>query len=364
MLRTAAVVPAAITMLAALAGSAGAAPSAPGRIVYVSIHNPERSICIMEIDGTPVGCRTVSGDALMEPGRISLSPDGRKIAFSADLDPATPGGRMTDPSIYVMDADGSHITRLAKGVDPAFSPDGRKIVFFTHPNPMDNFDFPKASLIYVMNADGSQVTPLTGPPGGDMSPTFSPDGRKIAFTKNFDPGPPQGSAYHPSIYVMDADGSHATRLATGVHPAFSPDGRKIVFPTSLITNNNQLYVMNADGSELKALTGPGEGGWRPTFSLDGRIVFTDYRGGNGVYMMDVDGSHVTRVADISGWVVAVIPCSVNPSFASATELPPARPLAQVLEEKLSLFGRGLSRELETELVPGDAPATAHAPTCS
>src|SRR5207237_8258871 len=134
-----------------------------------------------------------------------LRPDGRKAGFRPGLDTDTLGGRMTDPSIYVIDADGSHITRLAKGVDPAFSPDGRKIVFFTHPNPMDNFDFPKASLIYVMNADGSQVTPLTGPPGGDMSPTFSPDGRKLAFTQNFDPGPPQSTASHPSIYVMYAD---------------------------------------------------------------------------------------------------------------------------------------------------------------
>ncbi|MGB9723151.1 MAG: TolB family protein, partial [Chloroflexia bacterium] len=64
--------------------------------------------------------------------------------------------------------------------------------------------------IYVMNADGSGVTRLTNHPAGDKHPAWSPDGKKIAFQSERSGG--------TDIYVMNADGSGVTRLTN--HPAY------------------------------------------------------------------------------------------------------------------------------------------------
>lgn len=123
--------------------------------------------------------------------------------------------------IYIMDADGSHITPLtnARGIHwtPTFSPDGRKIAFVS--NRSGN------GQIYT-NVDGSHLTRLPNPAGTIWSPRFSPDGRKIAFAYRDEK---VGSW---QIYIMDADGSHLTRLtdsnplASNNNPAFGPGGVK------------------------------------------------------------------------------------------------------------------------------------------
>ncbi len=132
-----------------------------------------------------------------------------KIAFVSDRD-----GNF---EIYVMNADGSGVTRLTnhrgRDVSPAWSPDGRRIAFASKRD--GNWE------IYVMNADGTGVTRLTDHHRGDRTtPAWSPDGRRIAFASNLDG--------FWEIYVMNADGSGVTRLTDHTeedrHPAWSPDG--------------------------------------------------------------------------------------------------------------------------------------------
>lgn len=83
---------------------------------------------------------------------------------------------------------------------------------------------------------------------GGYWPTWSPDGRKIAFASERD-----GNS---EIYVMNADGSNVTRLtdAGGNFPAWSPDGRRIAFASG---GGPDIYVMNADGSIVTRLTDAG-----------------------------------------------------------------------------------------------------------
>ena len=93
-----------------------------------------------------------------------------------------------------------------------------------------------------MNADGSGQRNLTRTRNAlNQGALWSPDGRKIAFTRN------SGSDPAPEIYVMNADGSGQRRLtrstAADLVPTWSPDGRKIAFD-----GGGPIYVMNADGS--------------------------------------------------------------------------------------------------------------------
>jgi TolB protein len=101
-----------------------------------------------------------------------------------------------------MNADGSGTRRLTHNLgydgQPAWSPDGRKIAFQSSKRRVGGTKGSKAE-IYVMNADGSGKRNLTRNPAQDGSPSWSPDGRRIAFVSNRDG--------RLEAHVMNADGS-------------------------------------------------------------------------------------------------------------------------------------------------------------
>ena len=201
--------------------------------------------------------------------------------------------------IYIMNANGSGQTRLTFGLandlNPTFSPDGTKIAFTSTRD--------SNGEIYIMNADGSNQTNLTNSPLRDRWPSFSPDGTKIVFASNRDSDPQVFGQEGPDeIYVMNADGSNPTRLtnnpARDTEPAFSPDGTKIAF-VSRRDNNYEIYVMNTDGSGQTNLTNDSADDVNPTWSPDGtEIAFLSNRDGSvQVYVMNVDGSGQTRLTN-------------------------------------------------------------------
>ena len=216
--------------------------------------------------------------------------------------------------IYVMNPDGSGQTRLTnndvRDEDPSWSPDGKKIAFRHRDNPDDGF----STEIYVMNPDGSGQTRLTNNSANDEDPSWSPDGKKIAFTsyfRNVDIG-------NDGIYVMNAaDGSGVTRLtAGGEDPSWSPDGKKIAFTSFRDAkggSNNAIYVMNAaDGSGVTRLTGTDAYYSSPSWSPDGKKIafssnrdnpeFSDY---DQIYVMNAaDGSGVTRLTNGSAYNIS------------------------------------------------------------
>ena len=153
--------------------------------------------------------------------------------------------------------------------------------------------------IYLMDADGSHRIRLSGPDEQtDTDPAWSPDRCRIAFTRFT-------GTEEQDIYLMAADGNSIRRLTTDpardMFPDWSPDGKQIVFVSYRDGGIRNLFVMNADGSDQRQLT-KNKGGysqwdqWSPTGD---EIAFTYNPGGNqgtSIYAIKPDGSGQRQVA--------------------------------------------------------------------
>ena len=140
--------------------------------------------------------------------------------------------------------------------DASWSPDGQKIVWTAHDVGDDPLVIPSQE-IYVMNADGSGRVNLTNSVGvEERGPAWSPDGMRIAYMCRV--GKPATSTGPPTfeICVMNADGSDPIRLTSNTlpdgTPTWSPDGTRILFSRAVPPPNQQLHIMNADGSDEPA----------------------------------------------------------------------------------------------------------------
>lgn len=192
--------------------------------------------------------------------------------------------------IYSMRTTGRDRQRLTNGIGslyaPELSPNGQQVVFTKN-----------GDGIWVMGPEGENPHRLTD--RDDIDPTWSPDGSKIAFASSR-----QGAR---QLFIMDADGSNIEQLTDlnnmGGRSTWSPDGQWIAFYRGPQGNHN-IFVINVATKEVTRLTDSGDN-LGPSWSPDGQwIAFTSFRDGNNeIYAIRPDGTDLTRLTNspISDW---------------------------------------------------------------
>ena len=260
---------------------------------------PTYEIYVMDADGGNQQNLTNDPNDDSSP---SWSPDGKRIVFNSNRDGHfnMPGG-LPAYEIYVMDADGGNQQNLTNDPNsdwsPSWSPDGKRIVFNSNRDGnRNNYE------IYVMDADGNNQQRLTDNDFYDTHPSWSPDGERIAFASRRDGHFIGEDGLSSEIYVMDTDGKNTRRLTNNrkrdSSPSWSPDGKWIAFASDRKGDfvNYEIYVMDADGGNLQRLTNNRVNDRSPSWSPDGeRIVFVSNPDGKHenyeIYVMDNDGGN-------------------------------------------------------------------------
>lgn len=233
------------------------------------------------------------GDAVRPQARS----DGQAIVYTFYRpDP------LATPQLMLLERAGAVVTRLSTDADiverePVYSPDGQHIAF------VSARDEPGGADIFVARLDGRQLGRATNltPPGGpravlDVTPAWSPDGRRIVFSSARANGV-------NAIWVMDADGRGLRALTevppTGAvadyFPSWSPDGRHVAFQRRTL-DVEQIGIVPADGGAPGFFAFPGRAG-TPAWSPDGRhIAFSGLADGDwDIFVQPVAGGAPLRI---------------------------------------------------------------------
>lgn len=263
------------------------------RIVFTSDRDLNRELYLVNVN-TLEESRITSDDVRDE--LPAWTPGGDRIAFSSNRD----GQKGMD--IYAIQPETKQITRLTFrpngfDVDPSWTPTpepgeiSKTIVFASDRD--GNYE------IYVMNIGTLAVTRLTFREGSpDRKPTISPDGTKIAFQSFIED--------NWEIFVMDADGRNVKQLtfnpADDIQPAWSPLGNKIAFVSNR-DGNYEIYTMDVDGANKRNLTNNLANDLKPSWSPSAEhLTFQSDRTAPGkrfeIFTMRNDGTEQNQITGL------------------------------------------------------------------
>jgi TolB protein len=198
-------------------------------------------------------------------------------------------------AIWSVDSDGANLQRVSRGtgraLSPTWSPDGRRIAY----NEMR--DYGGVIVLQTLASGARQIVPRPTGGGQAMTPAFSPDGSTMIYAITGENGTDLFAADIARmccVRPLTATG----KLADNQNPTYSPDGRRVAF-MSTRPGRGQIYVMDADGANQRALVNfDGDGAaFSPEWSPDGdRVAFhRDIAGGRHVLVYDFGTGRATAV---------------------------------------------------------------------
>ena len=256
----------------------------------------------MEIDGSNIRQLT-HGQREDSP---DWSPDGTRIVFYSD-------GQLT-----TIECDDGNIQILPTGAaflpqKPDWSPDETQIAFHAQAANTD---------IFVLSLTNGKIRNLTNHPRRDEHPTWSEDGKLIAFISNRDPkfwlkdanGKPIGAT--SDIYIMDVEGNNLTNLtqtqANEEFPAWSPDGTHLAFAHAVNGHQYELYVIDVNSRRTRRLTDFKKDSVRySSWSADSQQIVFSLAQLNArrsdIYIIDRDGNNLRQLTHNDFGVIADTP---------------------------------------------------------
>jgi Tol biopolymer transport system component len=312
-------------------------------ILFVSDRDGARAVYVVGVgeDGARGVARPVPGAS--DPHSISLSADGRRLAYSKftiaqniwsiplsrsrvasirDAVPVTTGNRFIQghslspdeqwiaftltvggtPTINKVPVTGGVAQRIAaRGDGPNWSPDGTEISFNRGLGRQEGM-----AEIFVMSAEGESQTRLTSFPLGDVQADWSPDGLHLVYQSQGRDGTEPWTLWMLSRDSVGGTWGAPTRVTSSTchSPAWAPDGASILCalwcrecrPTASV---NALIRVTPEGEVLSRLeTGDPEWVTRPKYSRDGSVVYfigSESDGSLGLWSMSIDGAETAKV---------------------------------------------------------------------
>lgn len=261
---------------------------------------PEEYLYVLHADGSETQVTTEP----MYFGGATISPDGSRVAFAAWGDHL---------GLYVVDANGGRPVRLplpgAEGIvaDPAFSPDGTRIAY------VDSGE--SENHLWVMDADGGNAHEILADEaalaGGAGGLQWSPATDRLVAQARLSDGT-------NVIYTLASDGSDFRQIITGgLSPYWSPDGSRIAYtiecqeltdPSCLAAGSAGLAIADADGSNVREFGFAASGPWHPGAQVEEPAPTPTpvvppgpsdlaYGVDGDIFLADADGSNAVKIAD-------------------------------------------------------------------
>jgi TolB protein len=256
-------------------------------IAFISDRGGNSEVFVMDADGSNARPATANGSINAFP---SWSPQGDAIVYTSYRYRNRPylflsARANRRPGLLLPNLDG----RMSqfRGV---FDPSGHQLAVVMA-------DGQVAADIYRVGDDGNGLRRLTRDPAIDIAPSWSPDGKQIAFVSD--------RTGAPQIYIMDAEGGKARRLtyegSYNTHPAWSPDGRWIAYE-SRIGSQFDIWLIDVEGKVNVPLVDNPRSDEGPTWAPNSRkLAFSSTRRGRSdIYVIDVSGENLRRLTSSAG----------------------------------------------------------------